>query len=121
MKLKEVIGYVDEIKPNAFSDVVKTMWLNECEGMVQTEVFLFAPLQIITYEYEKDKEKHLLIEPPHDKIYAAYLAAKIDYANGEYNKYQNTMAMFNAHFTEFTRWYATHYRPADIFTRKDFI
>lgn len=34
--LKSVIDYVDEIKPNAFSNEAKTKWLNECEGLVQT-------------------------------------------------------------------------------------
>lgn len=38
--LKSVIDMVDEIKPNAFSNEAKTQWLNECEGLVQTEVLL---------------------------------------------------------------------------------
>ena len=50
---------------------------------------------------------------PHDKIYWAYLTAMIDFANGEYNKYQNTMQMFNSFFGEFMRWFALNYRPAD--------
>ena len=81
--LKSVIDYVDEIKPNAFSNEAKTKWLNECEGLVQTEV------------------------------YWAYLTAMIDFANGEYSKYQNTMQMFNSFFGEFMRWFALNYRPAD--------
>ena len=40
--LKGVIDYVDEIKPNAFSNAAKTQWINECEGLVQTEVLLRA-------------------------------------------------------------------------------
>ena len=42
-----------------------------------------------------------------------YLEARVDYANGEYDKYQNTMQMFNAFFGEFVRWFATIYSPAD--------
>lgn len=111
--LKSVIDYVDEIKPNAFSNEVKTKWLNECEGLVQTEVLLWASEEIITYQYDADKGKELLAQPPHDKIYWAYLTAMIDFANGEYNKYQNTMQMFNSFFGEFMRWFALNYRPAD--------
>lgn len=111
--LKSVIDYVDEIKPNAFSNEAKTKWLNECEGLVQTEVLLFASEEIITYHYDADKDKELLAQPPHDKIYWAYLTAMIDFANGEYNKYQNTMQMFNSFFGEFMRWFALNYRPAD--------
>lgn len=113
MKLTEVIARVDDIKPNAFTDATKTAWINECEGLVQTEVMLIAAVDVIQYDYETDAQTELLAKPPHDKIYWAYLAALIDFANGEYNKYQNTMQLFNSYFGEYMRWYALHYRPAD--------
>lgn len=113
MTVSEVLNMVDDIKPNAFSDDAKVAWLNEVEGMVQTEVFLWAPEEIITYTCEENKDTPLLVEPPHDKLYWPYLSAMIDFANGEYNKYQNTMQLFNSSFKEFMRWFATHYRPAD--------
>lgn len=111
--LREVIEQVDETKPNAFSNEQKVRWINECEGMVQTDILLWAPEEIITYDWEKDKKTELLAQPPHDKIYGAYLTAMIDYANGEYDKYSNTSQMFNAHYGEFMRWFAQNYRPAD--------
>ena len=112
-KLGEIIAMADEIKPSAFSSEAKTAWLNEVEGMVQTEVFLFAPVEIIRYHWPEDQDVPMLVDPPHDKLYWAYLTAMIDFANGEYNKYQNTMQMFNASFGEFMRWFAQNYRPAD--------
>lgn len=113
MTLSQVIQTVDEVKPNAFSSETKTTWLNEVEGMVQTQVFLWASEEIISYAYDTDKDVELLVKPPHDKLYPAYLEARIDYANGEYNKYQNAMQMFNEFFGEFMRWFALTYRPAD--------
>ena len=65
------------------------------------------------FSYDADKDKELLAQPPHDKIYWAYLTAMIDFANGEYNKYQNTMQVFNSFFSEFMRWFALNYHPAD--------
>lgn len=113
MTVSQVIQAVDEVKPNAFSNEEKTRWLNEVEGMVQTEVLLFASEEVIAYSYEQDKDAELLVQPPHDKLYPAYLEARVDYANGEYEKYQNTMQMFNAFFGEFIRWFALTYSPAD--------
>lgn len=113
MTLSDVISSVDEIKPNAFSNETKTKWINEVEGMVQTQVFLMVPMGLVQYTYDQDKNAILLVDPPHDKLYPAYLEAKIDYANGEYKKYQNTMQMFNSFFSEFMRWYADNWRPAD--------
>lgn len=111
--LKSVIDMVDGIKPNAFTDDTKTAWLNECEGLVQTEVMLLAVEEVISYSYEQDKNVKMLAVPPHDKIYWTYLSALVDFANGEYNKYANTMQLFNSYFSEYMRWYALHYRPAD--------
>lgn len=113
LKLGQVIAYVDDIKPNVFSDETKTAWLNECEGLVQTEVMLLAIEEVIQYDFETNEETELLAKAPHDKIYWTYLTALIDFANGEYNKYQNTMQLFNTYFGEYMRWYALHYRPAD--------
>lgn len=113
MTLSGVIGMADNIKPNAFDTATKTQWVNEVEGLVQTEVMLLALEEIITYDYTTNANTKLLVEPPHDKLYWAYLTAMIDFANGEYNKYQNTMQVFNAFFGEYMRWYALHFRPAD--------
>lgn len=112
MKIREVLAYVDESKPNDFEEAQKIRFINEVEGMVQSEVLLLTPEEIITYD-ENDMETELLVSSPHDRIYPAYVAAMIDFANGEYNKYANTIRLFNDHFTEFSRWFAQNYRPAD--------
>ncbi len=192
MTIKALFDYVDEIKPNAFSDATKTVWLNEVEGMVQTEAFLWHDSECFQYRYAAQvsaaisfPDDHtmgfsdltvlkyfrpggkltftpgspyagnaktniaiqgvgangllfaensfsatgttevttpltydgsgveLLVEPPHSKLYAEYIMARIDYANGEYDKYDNTMQMFNAFWGEFMRWFARVYAPAD--------
>lgn len=113
MKIKDAIAYVDSVKPNAFDDAAKILWLNEAEGLVQTEAMLLAVADLIEYTAETDPETELLVKSPHDKLYRAYLVAMIDFANGEYNRYANTVEMFNTYFSEFVVWYADKYRPAD--------
>ena len=111
--LQGVLDIIDGIKPNAFSEEAKTAWINEIEGLVQTEVFLLAIEDVVQYTWPKDAAVTLLAKPPHDKIYWVYLSAMVDFANGEYDKYQNTMQMFNQFFGEYMRWYARTYNPAD--------
>ena len=111
--LQGVLELIDDIKPNAFSDEVKTAWVNEVEGLVQTEVFLLAVEDVVQYQWPADSGAALLARPPHDKIYWVYLSAMVDFGNGEYDKYQNTMQMFNQFFGEYMRWYARTYNPAD--------
>ena len=111
--LQSVLELIDSIKPNAFSDEAKTAWVNEVEGLVQTEVFLLAVEDVVQYQWPADSGATLLAKPPHDKIYWVYLSAMVDFGNGEYDKYQNTMQMFNQFFGEYMRWYARTYNPAD--------
>ncbi len=114
MKIKDVIAYADEVKPNAFSGAVKVAWLSGLEGRLAAEVFQFAALEIANFAYtEEDMETELLVASPHDDIYPLWLCAKIDEANGEYNKYQNTMQIYNEHYDSFVRWFAQTYEPAE--------
>ena len=48
--LQSVLEMIDSIKPNAFSDEAKTAWVNEVEGLVQTEVFLLAVEDVVQYQ-----------------------------------------------------------------------
>lgn len=114
MRLREAIERVDEIKPNAFSSAVKTDWVNALEGRIAADVLLLAPAEVkqLRYTYPEDQNTELLVDTPHDDIYTLWLAAKIDEANGEYNKYQNTMQIYNEHFGDFVRWFASTWEPA---------
>ena len=114
MTLKECIEYVDGIKPNAFTNDQKTRWINEIEGRVQTEVFLWDPdTNHTTYTWENNQNTVLFVKPPYEEIYYEYLSAKIDYANGEYDNCQNTQAMFEDVWIAFKRWFIRTYHPAD--------
>ena len=50
MTVSQAIARVDEGKPNAFSNHTKTVWLNEIEGMVQTEIFLLNTVDVFQYD-----------------------------------------------------------------------
>ena len=113
MTLKEVIDFVDAIKPNAFTNEQKTQWLNEIEGRVQTEVFLWDLTNHTKYSYETNKNTELFVKAPYEEIYYEYLTAKIDYANGEYDKFQNSLIMFNSVWNAFKKWFIRTYHPAD--------
>lgn len=113
MTVSELIAYVDSVKPNAFSDSDKVLWLNEIEARVQLEVMLRWPGEVIQYALPGDKDAELLLSPPHTAVYRYWLQAMIDFENGEYEKYQNTSEMFNAAWGAFVAWFAETYRPAD--------
>lgn len=112
-KIYNVLRYVDDIKPNRFTDDTKVQWLNEVEGYIQTEVMMLALADVVQYAPEAHMHTDLFVKPPHDKLYALYLCAMIDFANGEYDKYANTMQLYNEFLGEYIGWYTLHFRPAD--------
>lgn len=113
MKLEDLFTYVRDIKPHAFTEEQTTAWLNELEMRVQQEILLLSPVETISYHWPEDKNTELLLDPPHDALYSHWLEAMVDYANGEYSKYQNTRQMFNAGWNALTAAFAAAYRPAD--------
>lgn len=114
MTIQECIDYVDSIEPNAYSDTQKAAWLNECEGKVYTQLFLVQP-----YEY-KTVTQDLALPAPYDRMYSRYLQAMIHYADGEYNRYQNSYAMFNEVWAEANRWFGGDFDVTDRLRNRSF-
>ncbi len=112
MTLREAIEFVDDIKPNSFSLETKIKWVSVLEGRMALEIFLMAPVEVGAFDYtEKCLDHELLVYPPFDDVYTAWLCACIDRANGEDNKYQNSMAIYNAKYSDFLRWFCQRYDP----------
>lgn len=60
-----------------------------------------------------DKSAELIVDPPHDKLYAYFLEAMIDFHNGEADRYTNTMQLFNDAWDEFVGYICYTYAPAN--------
>lgn len=114
MTIQDCIDYVDSIEPNAYTNAQKTGWLNECEGKVYTQLFLVQP-----YEY-KTVTQQLALPAPYDQMYPRYLQAMIHYADGEYNRYQNSYAMFNEVWAEANRWFGGDFDVTDRLRNQEF-
>lgn len=56
MTIREIIDYVDEIKPNSYTDAIKLAWLNEIEGKVQSEIMMLALPECRKYFPDKSYE-----------------------------------------------------------------
>jgi hypothetical protein len=102
MKLQDVLDMVDKIKPgNPYDVAMKVQWLNELEGNMQARLH---KEDIVPYTAD-DLEVELLIPVPYDKVYWMWISAMIDFANGEYEKYQNTLQMVNEACDKYAKWH----------------
>lgn len=111
MTVGGAITYLDSVKPNAFSQNVKLGWLSEIERKIALEIHLLEP-EAIPEEYtSSDLTEDLAVDSPYTGVYTWWLQAQVDLANGEYDRAQNTMAMFNNAWSEYLRWYCQKYDP----------
>ena len=113
MTIKEIISKVDRARPNSFTDEEKVKWIAELDGKIALDVMLMDIAEVQQFRYcVENMNVEPLVGFPHNDLYELWLYAKIDFGNGEYSKYQNSMEMYNEHYGAFVRWFATTYAPA---------
>ena len=112
MQLGELLTIADEMKPNTFSETVKTRWVNEIEGMIQTEVLLLAFQDCVQYKWPDSREIDLLVPPPYDKLYEYYLESMILFQQEEMDRYANVQAMFQKCYAEYVQFIAETIAPS---------
>ena len=111
MKIIEAINRLDAIKPNTYTQAEKVRWLSELDGTVKVNLMDTHGGEGRAFDGydEADVTRELLIPAPYDGIYIHWLSAQIDFANGETDKYTNSMKMYNSLYADFERYYVrTH-------------
>ena len=117
MKIADVIGSVDSLKPNQYTGAQKVRWLSECDSHIWKNIIEThekvegMPDVFYGYDPDKDMESRLLVPAPHDILYRYYLEMQIDFYNKEINAYNNSAAIYNRAAAEFAAWYNRTYMP----------
>jgi hypothetical protein len=121
MTIIGAINHLDAVKPNGYSQTEKIKWLSNLDGIVKTEIIdTHEGAEVATfngYDEHTDLNTELLVPHPYDEVYIRWLEAQIDYANGEYGKYNNSITMYNIAYAAYERYYnRTHMPIAKRFT-----
>lgn len=114
MTILDAIHLIDTLKPNTYSQVQKINWLSTLDGIVKREIIdTHEGGEDVSYEpyTENNITANLLIPAPYDDVYIRWLEAQIDYTNGEYTKYQNSMTMYNSAYSAYERYYNRTHMP----------
>ena len=104
MTIHEAITLVDSHKHNTYSDRDKLRWLTVLETMAQQLVAQTGGEALLPFPGFDDKTARdtvLTAPAPFDEMYLRWLEAQIDYHNGEFDKYNNALSMFQAAFDSF--------------------
>ena len=114
MTIIEAINRIDALKPNGYGQAEKIKWLSDLDRTVKAEIIDThegGGESFTGYNSDTPLDTVLLIPELYDDVYVKWLEANIDYANGEYGKYNNSIAMFNSEFSGFRRYYNRTHMP----------
>lgn len=115
MTIRQALELVDRLKPNQYGNADKLRWLSELDGAVYREILCcHSPALPVFTGYTDETaldETVLLIGWPYDEIYRWYLEMKIDDANGEMTKYNNSAAKYNMYYQAFQNAYNREHLP----------
>lgn len=115
MTIAEAITKVDQLKPNHHDEQTKIGWLSKLDGQIYREVFATHadnPLTAFDGYENAEQSTELLVPYPYDEdIYVYYLQAMIDKENGEINKYNQSITMYNTVYSNFGNWYHRTHKP----------
>lgn len=95
--------------PAEIDDTILLDWLNQVEGQILHEIFLLALSEITPYSATPTEA--LAAPYPYDGIYLLWMEAQVDFSNGEYERYTNTMQRYNTAWNDLARHIAKCIRP----------
>lgn len=109
MTALEVIRDVDGKMHNVFTQQQKLDWLSRAERMVR-RLLERSGAEAETAQIAEDTE--LSAPSPYDALYCRWLEAQIHYANQEYLKFNNAMALFSALWQDYSNFVRRGAAPA---------
>ena len=115
MTIRSAINSIDELMHNTYTQENKVTWLSRVDTMVKKLVIDThdggEDVSFSGYNEDTDLETVLLIPEPFDEAYLRWMEAQIHYHNGEYDKYNNAVVMFNTAFDAYKSDYTRNHMP----------
>ena len=117
MTVAEAIAAVDRLKENQYTNEDKVRWLSDLDGNLMNIVFKkhednpyteWKPYDL--YEDGGDTAE-LLVPEPYANLYVSYLSYKIDFHNGEYERFNNTAMLYNTELQDFCNYWKQSHLP----------
>ena len=115
MTIIEAISKIDSLKYNTYSQEDKVDWLSRLDWMVKRQIIdTHEGAEAVSFTgYDENTDLHtvLLIPAPFDEVYLRWLEAQIDYANGETDKFNASIIMYNTAYEAFEDYYNRNHMP----------
>lgn len=112
MTIIEAINKADDMKPNVYDQVTKIGWLSQLDWQVKKRMdscrgtdtsFFFG------YDGDTSLETELLAPAPYDQMYLRWLESQIDLRNGEIERFNVSISLYNTEFQAFADDYSRNH------------
>ena len=115
MTIIEAINRLDDQKYNTYSQTEKVAWLSRLDAMVKRLIIDAhegsEEVSFDSYDAQTDLHTVLLVPEPFDEMYLRWMEAQIDYTNAEYDRYNNSIDLFNRAYKAFENDYTRNHMP----------
>ena len=115
MKIIDAITRLDALKNNTYTQNDKLEWLSRLDARVKAEIIDTheGSEDVVFNGYNAETSLHtdLLVPAPFDEVYLRWMEAQIDYHNGENERYNNAIDMFNTAYEGFRNYYNRTHMP----------
>ncbi len=113
MTIMEAIGQTDNLVHNAYTKEEKIRWLSRMDEVVKRLIIDTHEggdgIIFNGYDEFTPMDTVLLVPSPFDEIYLRWLEAQIHFHNGEYDRYNAVILLYNTAFEGYRNHYnATH-------------
>lgn len=117
MTLIEAITRIDSLKHNTYDKATKIRWLSTLDGLVKQQIFdthAGESTEFSGYGVDTPPDTVLLVPAPYDELYLWWLAAQMDYHNGEFTRYNNSIQLFNTGYSVFAEVFTREHKPLSV-------
>lgn len=115
MTILEAINRVDNLKFNSYDNSEKVAWLSRLDNSIKSTIIDTHEggegIVFTGYDDRTDMDTVLLVPAPFDEVYLRWLEAQIDYHNGEFDKFNASIIMYNTAFDAYANYYKRNHMP----------
>lgn len=115
MRINDALNGIDALIHNTYGREKKIEWLSRLDSMVKKQIVdNYEGAELVSFDgYDSGTpvDTVLLVPAPYDDVYLKWIEAQIHYHNGEYDKYNNAIIMFNAIYESYAAYYIQSHRP----------
>ena len=115
MTIIGAIAQLDSLVRNTYSQQDKIGWLSRLDSIIMVQIINkhqgAENVCFSGYDDSTDLHTELLVPAPFDEIYLRWMEAQIHYHNGEFDRYNAAITMYNTAYEGFRDHYTQTHKP----------